>query len=136
MAPRGGPWWQRAVGVVDALRMKPVAPALRPDGVPSELPSLQSEIRRLCDDKAAAERTTIPAPPSVEVLRAATPYPPPVDASEAAERQRQAEVDTIPAPAPASSARSVEGDDDPDATQPPERVPSTIPGPPRLPRIA
>jgi hypothetical protein len=116
--------------------MKPVAPALRQDGMPSELPSLQSEIRRLCDDKAAAERTTIPAPPSLEALRAATPYPPAVDPDADAERQRQAELDTIPAPAPASSARSVDGDDDADATQPPERVPSTIPGPPRLPRIA
>jgi len=136
MAPRDGPCWQRAVGVVDAQRMKPVAPALRPDGGPSELPSLQSEIRRLCDDKAAAERATIPAPPSLEALRAATPYPPPADPDADLERRRQAELDTIPAPPPASSARSLEGDGEADATQPPERVPSTIPGPPRLPRIA
>jgi len=123
--------------------MKPVAPALRPDDGPSELPSLQSEIRRLCDDKATAERATVPAPPSLEALRAATPYPPrTLDAEAERERQRQAELDTIPAPPPASSARSLdgaaarEGTIDADATEPPERVPSTIPGPPRLPRIA
>jgi hypothetical protein len=122
--------------------MKPVAPALRAKDGPSELPSLQSEIRRLCDDKAATERATIPAPPSLEALRAATPYPPrTLDADPEAERERkrQAELDTIPAPPPASSARSLDDaarDRDADATEPPERVPSTIPGPPRLPRIA
>jgi hypothetical protein len=131
--------------------MKPVAPALRADDSRSELPSLQSEIRRLCDAKAAEatdERATIPAPPSVEALRAATPYPPPSreepsrgqgqrqsEEERQRAREREAELETIPAPPPASSARTLEGRDDEGEAEG-ERVPSTIPGPPRMPRIA
>jgi hypothetical protein len=126
--------------------MKPVAPALRADDAQSELPSLQSEIRRMCDAKATEARATIPAPPSLEALRAATPYPPPargeaeqpseLDEERQRQRQREAELDTIPAPPPASSTRKLEGGEDESGEPDGERAPSTIPGPPRMPRIA
>jgi hypothetical protein len=102
--------------------MKPVAPALSKDEARNELPSLQSEIRDLCDQKAA-ERITIPAPPSVDILRLATPLPP----------AEHAHPDTIPAPPPSSARRPVQRDE---REEEDEAVPSTIPGPPRVPSIA
>jgi hypothetical protein len=99
--------------------MKPVAPPLLADDTQTDMPSLQSEIRGLCD-RNDSERITIPAPPSADVLRLATPLPP-------AERTAP---DTIPAPPPSSARRPLQqGDGE-------ENVPSTIPGPPRLPSIA
>ncbi|HEY8092089.1 MAG TPA: hypothetical protein VIF09_29715, partial [Polyangiaceae bacterium] len=64
---------------------------------------------------------TLPAPPSPETLRAATPFPPP--------SEREPTLDTIPAPPPSASRKRVDSATD-------ESVPSTIPGPPRMPRIA
>jgi hypothetical protein len=107
--------------------MKPVAPPLLDDDTQENVPSLQSEIRELCDRRDASgdegdhERITIPAPPSAEVLRLATPLPPP---------DRANAPDTIPAPPPSSARRPVQPGDAED------NVPSTIPGPPRLPSIA
>jgi hypothetical protein len=99
--------------------MKPVAPALLKDEARNELPSIQSEVRELCDRKDA-DRITIPAPPSVDMLRLATPLPP----------GEHPHPDTIPAPPPSSARRPVHRDEEDEA------VPSTIPGPPRLPSIA
>jgi hypothetical protein len=99
--------------------MKPVAPPLLKDEA-RNVPTLQSEIRSLCDARSS-ERITIPAPPSAEVLRLATPVPPP---------DRANAPDTIPAPPPSSARRPIQhegGEED---------APSTIPGPPRLPSIA
>ena len=107
--------------------MKPVAPPLLDDVTQENVPSLQSEIRGLCDQRDAGdegdnhERITIPAPPSAEVLRLATPLSP-ADVAHG--------PDTIPAPPPSSARRPVQQDDGE------ENVPSTIPGPPRLPSIA
>jgi hypothetical protein len=102
--------------------MKPVAPALLADDRRDQ-PTLHSEIRALCDTKAADERITLPAPPTEEALRASTPFPPP-------RRDSDAPVDTTPAPPPSSCRRRT--DSQPDS----EAQPSTIPGPPRVPRIA
>jgi hypothetical protein len=73
--------WRRKRGclgrarVVDALTMKPTAPSLSlTDEAPES--SLESEIARVCETKARDERITIPAPPSPETLKAATPCPP------------------------------------------------------------
>ncbi len=110
--------------------MKPVAPPLLEDDTLTNVPSIQSEIRELCDRRDAIvegdegeghERITIPAPPSAEVLRLATPLPPPDHAHG---------PDTIPAPPPSSARRPVQQDDGE------ENVPSTIPAPPRLRCIA
>jgi len=107
--------------------MKPVAPPLLDDDTQENIPTLQSEIRELCDQRDAGDeegghdRVTIPAPPSAEVLRLATPLPPPDHAHG---------PDTIPAPPPSSARRPVQQDDGE------ENVPSTIPAPPRLPSIA
>jgi len=96
------------------------------DDTQENIPSLQYEIRGLCDQRDADDeggghdRITIPAPPSAEVLRLATPLPPP----------DRATPDTIPAPPPSSARRPVQQDEGE------ENVPSTIPGPPRLPSIA
>ncbi len=102
--------------------MKPVAPVLPPSNAGDEhQPTLQSEIRRLCDSAVSQdERVTIPSPPTEEDLRLSTPVPP-----REIEEERS---DTTPAPPP-SSARKRTGDEG-------DAVPSTIPGPPRLPRIA
>ncbi len=100
--------------------MKPVAPALlAEDDAPA--PTLQSEVRALCDAKADHERITLPAPPTDEALRASTPFPP--------RREDDAPVDTLPAPPPSSCRRRTD-------SQPDTESPSTIPGPPRMPRIA
>jgi hypothetical protein len=101
--------------------MKPVAPTLPAAADKDDHPSLQSELGRLCEAKASDERVTIPAPPTEEALRAATPFPPPRDP----ERR-----DTTPASPPSSIRRRT--DSEPES----EAVPSTIPGPPRVPRIA
>ena len=106
--------------------MKPVAPALlkRPAADDPEHPtSLQSEIRALCDAKATDQRITLPAPPTEEALRASTPFPPP--------RDEDAPRDTTPAPPPSSVKRRSDTDPEPESEAPP----STIPGPPRVPRI-
>ena len=100
--------------------MKPVVPPLAPSEGVADQPTLLSEIRRLCDDKASDERITLPAPPTEETLRAATPVPPPNEPA----------GDTIPAPPPSAARRRT--DTDPGN----EDEPSTIPGPPRLPSIA
>jgi hypothetical protein len=100
--------------------MKPVAPPLLGEDARADAPSLQSEIRELCDRKES-ERITLPAPPSAEILHLATPVPPD-DGPRA--------PDTIPSPPPSSARRPVQKDGGEDS------VPSTIPGPPRLPRIA
>ncbi|HEY5239860.1 MAG TPA: hypothetical protein VIJ22_00275 [Polyangiaceae bacterium] len=102
--------------------MKPVAPALLADDEKAPQPTLHSEIRALCDTREAHERITLPAPPTDEALRASTPFPPP--------RDPDAPVDTMPAPPPSSCRRRT--DSHPDG----ETGPSTIPGPPRVPRIA
>ena len=110
--------------------MKPLAPTLPTlsgDEPPSEQPSLHTEIRALCDAKASDARITLPAPPTEEALRASTPFPPPPDAL--AETTPEAQRDTTPAPPPSSSRRRT--DSQPDI----ESQPSTIPGPPRLPRV-
>jgi hypothetical protein len=106
--------------------MKPVAPRLALEKVPTEEPSLHAEILRLCDEtldqedqEEGNERITLPAPPpSPETLRMATPYPPPDERS----------LDTIPAPPPSNARKRMESEV--------EAVPSTIPGPPPVPRIA
>ena len=102
--------------------MKPVAPALLARDDRPNQPTLHSEIRALCDTKADNERITLPAPPTEEALRASTPFPPP-------RRDDDAPVDTTPAPPPSSCRRRTD-------SQPETESPSTIPGPPRLPRIA
>ena len=100
-----------------AHAMKPSAPPL---SVPDEAPasSIESEIARVCETKAAAERPTIPAPPSPETLKAATPCPP---------AREENHLDTIPAPAPSSIRKREQGDEEPPV--------STIPGAPPLPNI-
>jgi hypothetical protein len=100
--------------------MKPLAPKLVADDITVETPSIESEMLRLCEEQAPHSRITIPAPPTEEALRLATPVPPP----EAAERR-----DTTPAPPPSSIRRRADTDEM-------EAVPSTIPGPPRLPNVA
>lgn len=100
--------------------MKPVAPQLAVDDVTAEIPSIESEMRRLCEEQAPHSRITIPAPPTPEALRLATPVPPP-------ESERR---DTTPAPPPSSIRRR--SDTDPAI----DDAPSTIPGPPRLPSVA
>ncbi|MGD0524019.1 MAG: hypothetical protein ABSE49_02680 [Polyangiaceae bacterium] len=112
--------------------MKPVAPALLSDDDRAAQPTLHSEIRALCDNKGeddtrgealeAGERITIPAPPTEEALLMSTPFPPRHDPD--------APVDTLPAPPPSSCKRRSESNPDFD------NAPSTIPGPPRIPRIA
>lgn len=104
--------------------MKPVAPELLSDDAKkADQPTLQSEIRRLCDAKDSHERITLPAPPTEEALRASTPFPP---------RPRDADGDTLPAPPPSSARKRKDGEDASDE----DALPSTIPGPPPLPRIA
>ncbi len=103
--------------------MKPVAPLLPLAEPKDDEPCLQSEIVRMCDERDARgdnERITLPAPPTPETLRMATPFPPP---------REEGSLDTIPAPPP-SAARKRDSAADVDS------VPSTIPGPPRVPRIA
>jgi hypothetical protein len=100
--------------------MKPVAPELPYDDAKPQQPNLQSEIRRLCDTKASDERVTIPSPPSEEALRAEAPVPP----EDGQELTEDTTGDTLPAPPPSAKKRE-DGDD----------APSTIPGPPPLPRI-
>lgn len=97
--------------------MKPTAPPMSP---PEDAPesSLESEIARVCETKARDERVTIPAPPTPETLRAATPCPP---------AREENHLDTIPAPPPSSVRKREEGE---------EELPvSTIPGAPRVPNI-
>jgi hypothetical protein len=102
--------------------MKPVAPLLPLADPQDDEPSLQSEIVRMCDERDARadnERITLPAPPTPETLRLATPCPP----------RDEPSLDTIPAPPPSAARKR-------DAAAEMESVPSTIPGPPRIPRIA
>ena len=102
--------------------MKPVAPPLAvSDDTDEEESSIQSEVLRLCDERDRDGRITLPAPPSPETLRAATPFPP--------AGEREGAMDTIPTPPPSASRKRADllGE---------EAVPSTIPGPPRVPRIA
>jgi hypothetical protein len=104
--------------------MKPVAPLLPLDAAQDDEPSLQSEIVRMCDEREARgdnERITLPAPPTPETLRMATPFPPP---------REETSLDTIPAPPPSAARKRADSSAEIDS------VPSTIPGPPRLPRIA
>jgi hypothetical protein len=96
--------------------MKPTAPALSlPDDAPES--SIESEIARVCETRARDERPTIPAPPSPEVLRAATPCPP---------ARTEEHLDTIPAPPRVCDESEAE-----------EELPAsaTIPGVPRLPDV-
>ncbi|HTQ48384.1 MAG TPA: hypothetical protein VMI75_36760 [Polyangiaceae bacterium] len=107
--------------------MKPTAPPL---SVHEDAPdsSLESEIARACET-AHDERITIPAPPTAEALRAATPFPPPDDEESQDEETRR---DTTPAPPPKTSAiRRRDGGDDGEE----EPVPDTIPSAPRVPKI-
>jgi hypothetical protein len=113
--------WPAAFGVVEPLTMKPVAPPLSMDAAESPEPSLQTELQRACDEKNDAARITLPAPPSPETLRAATPCPP---------SHEESTLETIPAPPPSASRKRADSGVDLEA------VPSTIPGPPRMPRIA
>jgi hypothetical protein len=114
--------------------MKPVAPALRVDERDTPVRTLQSEIRALCESRSDHERITIPAPPSPESLRLATPVPPPEpderDTIPPSHVESSPRRDTIPSPPPSSPRRR--GDD----VGEDEDVPSTIPGPPRVPNIA
>jgi hypothetical protein len=101
--------------------MKPVAPSLPADK--ADLPSLQSEIRALCEAKASEERITVPSPPTEEALRAATPLPP-------SDEHDMAVADTIPSPPPPVVTQSGEvglGGEDP--------LQTAIPRPPRVPNI-
>jgi hypothetical protein len=100
--------------------MKPVAPPL-PEGEPADEASIHTEVLRLCDEQERHARITLPAPPSPETLRAATPLPPP--------SSREPSLDTIPSPPPSTSRRRLDAGAD-------DAVPSTIPGPPPVPRIA
>ena len=106
--------------------MKPAAPPLPRRDTPSEAreledeTSIQSEVLRLCDQHERGERITLPAPPSPETLRMATGFPPSSPEEHA--------LDTIPSPPPSTQRRRSEVTDD--------AVPSTIPGPPPVPRIA
>lgn len=100
--------------------MKPVAPLLSQADGPVDDSSIEAEVHRLCDARDRDGRITLPAPPSPETLRAATPCPPP--------SREEPTLDTIPSPPP-SAARSR-------GELAVEDAPSTIPGPPRLPRIA
>ncbi len=104
--------------------MKPVAPSLPERRASGEQPTLLSEIRRLCDTKASDERITLP-PPAEDAPPVSGPAP---SGASGAEGER----DTIPSPPPSASRRR------PDATGEMEAVPvpSTIPGPPRLPTFA
>jgi hypothetical protein len=104
--------------------MKQTTPPL---SVPGEAPdsSLQSEIARACET-AHDERITIPAPPTAEALRAATPCPPPGEECEHEETRR----DTTPAPPPTTSAIRNGGDDGEE-----EPAPETIPSAPPVPKI-
>jgi hypothetical protein len=107
--------------------MKPTAPPL---SVPEEAPasSLQSEIARACET-AHDERITIPAPPTAEALKAATPCPPP---DEEFLDDEETGRDTTPAPPPTTSAiRKRDGGDDGEE----ETSPDTIPSAPRVPNI-
>ena len=121
--PLGVRRWHASVRVVHDLTMKPVAPPLLGKNARADVPSLQSEIRELCDRKES-ERITLPAPPSAEILHLATPVPP---------DDEPRAPDTIPSPPPSSARRPVQKDPH-DAGE--DSAPSTIPGPPRLPRIA
>jgi hypothetical protein len=116
--------------------MKPVAPALLSDDA-AEQPSLQSEIGRVCDEKASEVRATVPSPPSEEALRAATPFPPPPPLEETADDETPlVAAVTTPAPPPTSAIRKRPGgaqESDDEAS--PEAPRTTIPGPPRVPRI-
>jgi hypothetical protein len=104
--------------------MKPVAPALSAEETTLDQTSLQTEILRHCEAQEPHQRVTIPAPPSPESLRMATPVPP------AEEEPRSERRDTTPAPPPSSIRRRT--DTDPAV----EEAPATIPGPPRVPSIA
>ena len=108
--------------------MKPTAPPLSlPDDAPES--SIQSEVARVCDTRsreerrtvshAAAERPTIPAPPSPETLKAATPCPP---------AREENHLDTIPSPPPSTTRKRDEGEADEPAVSP-------IPGAPRVPNL-
>ncbi|HEX8789318.1 MAG TPA: hypothetical protein VF765_00095 [Polyangiaceae bacterium] len=101
--------------------MKPQAPplSLPPDDAAPES-SIQSEMARVCETRARNERITIPAPPSPETLRAATPCPP---------AREEEHLDTIPAPPPSSVRKR----DDEDTLE--EPAVSTIPGAPRVPNL-
>ncbi|HEY6460915.1 MAG TPA: hypothetical protein VIY73_12215 [Polyangiaceae bacterium] len=103
--------------------MKPVAPPLPPRDAPGEAldeASIQSEVLRLCDEHERGERITLPAPPSPETLRMATGFPPSSEEEHA--------LDTIPSPPPSAQRRRTDVTAD-------DAAPSTIPGPPPLPRI-
>jgi len=107
--------------------MKPRAPELTPD---TQQPSLEAELGRLCDAKAGEGRVTVPAPPSAEVLRAATPLPPEPPAEATPESPRAAP--TTPAPPVRSQVVRSRADSD----EEPEAQDAVIPPPPRLPRIS
>lgn len=111
--------------------MKPVAPLLPLDEAQADEPCLKSEIVRMCDglegDHAGHEPATLPSPPGPETLQMATPFPPPDDPAAITERP----LDTLPSPPPSASRKRGEPAESAD-----EAMPPTIPGPPRVPRIA
>ena len=109
------------------VAMKPVAPLLTDQRRTVIEPSLHSEITRVCDEREESgddNRITLPSIPTAEMLRLATPYPPPDDESSLA---------TL-APPPISAVDEL-GDEGTDGAAG-RHAPSGIPGPPRLPRIA
>jgi hypothetical protein len=115
---------------VRKLEMKPTAPPL---SVPEDAPesSLQSEIARACET-AHDERITIPAPPTAEALKAATPCPPADEESRQSDEESEHEDgrrDTTPAPPPRASAICKRDDDEEEPT------PEAIPVAPRVPKI-
>jgi hypothetical protein len=121
----GGPAWPGPPTVLLAAGMKPRAPDLTPA---AQDPSLQTELDRVCEEKAR-ERVTVPAPPSAEVLRAATPLPP--EPPEPGTDSSSPAAVTLPAP-PVVSQVVARGDHDEASAE----LEAAIPRPPRVPRIA
>jgi hypothetical protein len=115
--------------------MKPRAPELTPETAEA---SLHAEIMRLCEAKASEAHETVPAPPSEESLRAATPLP-----SGSVQDFRDAPTEpppshdaiTTPAPPPTSQVMASQEDDE-DFTRTRRTTRPAIPPPPRLPKIA
>jgi hypothetical protein len=114
--------------------MKPRAPQLTPK---TPQPSLHTEISRLCETKARDGRPTIPAPPTAESLRAATPLPveaptmPPSTGPITTPTPPSNEAVTSPAPPPTSDVLPTYQDEVESGLV----MRPAIPPPPRVPKI-
>ena len=108
--------------------MKPTAPPMVQPVEGEDEASIHAEVLRLCDERERDGRITLPAPPSPEALRASTPFPPRND-----EDDRVKPLDTVPAPPPSASRKRTESGVVESGGE--DSVPSTIPGPPPVPRI-